>query len=195
MPQRPSPNRRVEYGLPPLRGREHGRPSPFQPANGGGFDAFVAKLNFAGSALVYSTYLGGTGDERGSGVAVDSAGNAYVTGYTSSTNFPTASPLQPANGDGTCPNGLTGGCDAFVAKISAPPLTPTLSKAFAAASIPLAAATDLTFTITNPDTSTTLTGIGFFDSLPAGLVVVGASNGCGGTATAVYDRLFTIGSV
>jgi hypothetical protein len=54
----------------------------------GASDAFVAKVNPAGSALVYSTYLGGAGDERGLGIAVDSAGQAYVTGWTNSTNFP-----------------------------------------------------------------------------------------------------------
>ncbi len=43
-------------------------------------DAFVTKINAAGSALVYSTYLGGSGGDAGSGIAVDSSGNAYVTG-------------------------------------------------------------------------------------------------------------------
>ena len=84
--------------------------NPLQPASGGGTDAFVAKLNAAGTALVYSTYLGGSGNDVGSGIAVDSAGNAYVTGNTVSTNFPTANPLQPASGGGT---------DAFVAKLNA----------------------------------------------------------------------------
>ena len=51
-------------------------------------DAFVAELNPAGSALVYSTYLGGSGDDQARGLAVDSAGNAYITGTTASTNFP-----------------------------------------------------------------------------------------------------------
>jgi hypothetical protein len=82
--------------------------NPVQKRNGGGLDAFVSKLNPTGSALVYSTYLGGGGNDRGNGVAVDSAGNAYVTGYTASTNFPTLSPLQPANG---------GDGDAFVTKL------------------------------------------------------------------------------
>jgi hypothetical protein len=49
----------------------------------------VAKLNPTGSALVYSTYLGGSGDDFGYGIAVDSSGNAYVTGETFSHNFPT----------------------------------------------------------------------------------------------------------
>jgi len=63
--------------------------NPFQPNWGGGDnDAFVFKLNPSGSALVYSTYLGGGFTDFGYGIAVDSAGNAYVTGYTSSANFP-----------------------------------------------------------------------------------------------------------
>lgn len=82
-------------------------------------DAFVAKLNAAGSALVYSTYLGGTGQDSGFGVAVDSSGNAYVTGGTSSSDFPTAHPLQSA---------LKGSANAFVSKLSfAGTPTPTLT--------------------------------------------------------------------
>ena len=75
-------------------------PTPCRPLLGAATDAFVAKLNPAGSALVYSTYLGGSGDDDGYGIAVDSAGNAYVTGYTDSTNFPTANPLQATLGGG-----------------------------------------------------------------------------------------------
>ena len=83
--------------------------NPLQRNSGGGSDAFVAKLNPAGSALVYSTYLGGSGDDFGSGIAVDAAGNAYVTGETSSPDFPTANPVQPSPG---------GNWDAFVAKLN-----------------------------------------------------------------------------
>ncbi len=83
---------------------------PLQPALSGGFaDAFVAKLNRTGSKLVYTTYLGGTGDDFGRGIAVDPSGHAYVTGDTNSTDFPTQDPLQPASG---------GDFDAFVTKIS-----------------------------------------------------------------------------
>ncbi len=61
----------------------------FQKARGAGFDAFVAKFNAAGSALVYSTYLGGSSMNEAYGIAVDGAGNAYVTGTTTSSDFPT----------------------------------------------------------------------------------------------------------
>ena len=64
-------------------------PGAFQTNYGGNRDAFVTKINPTGSALVYSTYLGGSGEDLGFGIAVDSAGNAYVTGYTGSNNFPT----------------------------------------------------------------------------------------------------------
>ena len=90
--------------------------TPLQISNGGGFDAFVAKLNSAGSAFLYSTYLGGSANESNttSGtstnpIALDASSNAYITGYTASTNFPTAAPLQPAS---------AGGQDAFVVKIT-----------------------------------------------------------------------------
>ncbi len=61
---------------------------------GGAFDAFVAKFDNAGSALLYSTYLGGSGLEWGRGISVASDGNAYVTGYTNSANFPTQNAYQ-----------------------------------------------------------------------------------------------------
>ena len=54
----------------------------------------MAKLNAAGSALVYSTYLGGSGDDHGNGIAVDSSGNAYVTGCNRLDRLPHRNPLQ-----------------------------------------------------------------------------------------------------
>lgn len=83
----------------------------FETVFGGGtYDAFALKLDPAGSFLLYSTYLGGSGDEEAMGVAVDSLGNAYVTGWTSSTNFPTSGAVQASNGGGTS--------DAFVTKLN-----------------------------------------------------------------------------
>jgi len=61
----------------------------FQSAFGpGSRDVFITKLNPTGSGLVYSTFVGGSNEAAGSALALDSAGNAYVTGYTNSPNFP-----------------------------------------------------------------------------------------------------------
>ena len=72
--------------------------SAYAAAYGGGADAFVAKVTFSGSeiALGYSTYLGGTSTDQGFGLALDSSKNVYVTGLTSSTDFPTVNPFQAA---------------------------------------------------------------------------------------------------
>lgn len=80
-----------------------------QSVSGGGKDAFVTSINSSGSASIDSTYLGGSGDDAGNGIAVNSSGEVYVAGGTNSTNFPTANPLQVANGGGDN--------DAFITKI------------------------------------------------------------------------------
>jgi hypothetical protein len=97
--------------------------SPFQPASAGGYDVFVAKLTPVGSALTYATYLGGSSDDYGSGIAVDDGGSVYVTGQTVSSNFPTAAP--PA--ESPFQAGLGGPTDAFVAwlDMTAPTVTIT----------------------------------------------------------------------
>lgn len=59
----------------------------FQTTIGGGDDVFVTKINSTGTSLIYSTFIGGTSNEEGSDIAVDASGNAYITGYTASTNF------------------------------------------------------------------------------------------------------------
>ena len=64
----------------------------------------MAKLNADGSARVYATYLGGSDDDRGLGIAVDGSGNAYVTGLTASTNFPTLNAYQPVYGGNAMPS-------------------------------------------------------------------------------------------
>lgn len=84
--------------------------SQYQMEPGGGWDAFVTKLDttLSGSAsLKYSTYLGGNGETWGFGIASDEFGNAYVTGYTLSTNFPVLNQFQTYKGD----------LDAFVTKL------------------------------------------------------------------------------
>jgi hypothetical protein len=83
--------------------------TPFQQTYGGAGDAFVAELNATGSEIVFSSYLGGNGLDQGLGVAVDSSGSAYVTGYTQSTNFATLNPLYGS---------INGSQDAFVTKIN-----------------------------------------------------------------------------
>jgi hypothetical protein len=88
------------------------------PTYAGLHDAFVFAINPAGTALTYSTYLGGSGEDYGTGIAVGTTGAAYVTGYTTSTDFPTASPYQAAN---------AGLVDAFVAVINATGTTLTYS--------------------------------------------------------------------
>jgi len=83
--------------------------NPLQATNAGGYDAFITMFDTAGNSLVYSTYLGGSGDDWGGAVAVDGNDDAYLTGFTPSTDFPTSDPLQAA---------LAGSSDIFVAKIS-----------------------------------------------------------------------------
>jgi hypothetical protein len=72
-----------------------------QTTNAGGFDAFVTVLNPSGSGLLFSSYFGGSSDDFGYGIALDAAGNAYVGGQTSSSNFPTtAGAYQKTAGSG-----------------------------------------------------------------------------------------------
>ena len=87
--------------------------SAYQSSNQGGLDAFVTELSSSGGTLVFSTYLGGTGDDYGDGIAVDSTG-VYVVGGTASTNFPdTSTGFQTT---------ISGASNGFVTKIT--PATP-----------------------------------------------------------------------
>jgi len=82
----------------------------FQKTRAGGQEAYALKLNSSGTSILYSTYLGGTADDRGTGIALDPANNLYIVGVTASTNFPTATPYQTSNAGGFA--------DGFVSKIS-----------------------------------------------------------------------------
>ena len=110
------------------------RQNPIQATFGGGGttcpaqhasicgDAFVTELNPTGSALLFSTYLGGNGEDSGLGIALDSAGNIYVSGGTDSKNFPTtAGVVQPTFGGGSdgCTNAGIACGDAFLTEINA----------------------------------------------------------------------------
>ena len=91
------------------------------PANNGGSDAYIGRLSADGSSLVSATYLGGSNNDAGTGVAVDPAGNVYVTGSTISADFPSLSAFQPSYVATNCVvfQTVTEPCrDAFVAKLS-----------------------------------------------------------------------------
>jgi hypothetical protein len=150
--------------------------NPLQPSNGGGWDAFVTKLNPTGSALLYSTYLGGSGYDYGLGIAVDSAGNAYVTGWTWSTDFPTMNPVQPTFG---------GGIDAFVSKIGSL-LSSTTT--IASSSNPSVVGQSVTFTATvTSQGSGTPTGTVTFKY--GSTTLCNAVTLSGGTAACAYSAL------
>jgi hypothetical protein len=83
--------------------------SAYQSTLRGTKNAFITKLGSNGASLVYSTYLGGSASDTAAGIAVDTAGSAYVTGTACSTNFPVVSAYQATIG---------GGCDAFVTKLA-----------------------------------------------------------------------------
>ncbi|HHN93427.1 MAG TPA: hypothetical protein ENK17_01540, partial [Anaerolineae bacterium] len=86
--------------------------NPYQGGSGGSADVFVSKLSADGGTLLYSTYLGGSGFDRGMAITVDSLGRAYLTGDTASSDFPTKNAIQPWYG-----GELVGG-DAFAVQLS-----------------------------------------------------------------------------
>jgi len=141
----------------------------------GGFsdgDVFVSKLQPSGAALVYSTYLGGNNNDAGYGIAVDSSGNAYIAGYTSSNNFPvTDNAYQTLLG-----NGSSFYSDAFITKLLATPsLSSDLKISISGPQNAAVAGEFVTYTITlsndgpDPASSVLVT-----DDLPSSLVY----NGC-----------------
>jgi hypothetical protein len=84
------------------------------------YEIFVAKLNPMGSALIYSTYIGGSGYESGNSIALNTDEEAYITGFTTSDDFPIMGAFQNGRGGGTCgPLRASGPCaDAFITKIA-----------------------------------------------------------------------------
>ena len=83
--------------------------SAYQPGGNGSVDAFITKFNASGSELLYSTYLGGAGDDYGYSIEVDSDGSAYLCGSTASSDFPTTNPYHAT---------FSGGMELFVTKLS-----------------------------------------------------------------------------
>jgi uncharacterized protein (TIGR03437 family) len=134
-------------------------------------DAFVAKLNPAGSGLVYSTYLGGDSDELVGSLAVDSRGNVYVVGVTASFNFPTVNPLQAnmlISPDGFLTK-LTDEADLAIAK--------TVSRN------PVQVANNFNFVLTATNNGpSSATGVVVTDQLPAGVNFVSATSSQGSCA-------------
>jgi uncharacterized repeat protein (TIGR01451 family) len=132
------------------------------PANG--MEAFVIKLSSAGTSLVYSTYLGGVNSDQGNGIAVDSAGNAYVVGTTFSGNFPIANPYQSA---------LKGSSDAFITKIG-PDADLSITKTDSRDPVMVGNNLSYTLAVSNagPDEAA---GITVSDTLPASVVFVSAT--------------------
>ncbi|HEX6177027.1 MAG TPA: thrombospondin type 3 repeat-containing protein, partial [Thermoanaerobaculia bacterium] len=121
-------------------------PKAFDTTSGGTGNAFVAKLNVTGSLLRYSTYLGGSFGAQATAIAIDASGDAYVTGVTSSSNFPTTAGAFDRTYNG--PNPGFGG-DAFVAKLEFP-ATVTLMPA--AGTTPLGTSLTVAAMFEEPDT-------------------------------------------
>ena len=150
--------------------------NPLQAALNGGFsDAFLTRLAPDGSSLINSTYFGGSNHDSGRGIVVDSSQAVFVIGTTSSSDFPTRSPLQP---------GFGGGSDVFIAKLRpAPDLVVTMSDS----PDPLGFGGNLTYTITVKNVGELpATGVTLTDTLPAGATLVSANSTagtCSGTTT------------
>jgi uncharacterized repeat protein (TIGR01451 family) len=158
--------------------------NPIQPTNHGNADTFVTKIKADGSALLFSTYLGGSGWDVANGIVVDSAGNAYITGYSNSTDFPTLNPLQPTN---------HGSYDAFVTKIT---FQVSLTVTKSAASNPVFAGDNLSYTlqVTNagPDSAT---GVTLTDSLPATGNLISVQTSQGSYSQAGNTLTFQLGTL
>ena len=142
-----------------------------QTTRSGNVDAFVTKLDGAVPALVYSTYLGGTGADQANGIVVDAVGNALVIGTTSSSNFPRASALDST---------LGGTADAFVSKLGT---SADLSIVKTDSRDPVMVHNPLSYTlkVTNNGPSPS-SGVTATDVLPAGLTFGSANSTQGSCA-------------
>jgi uncharacterized repeat protein (TIGR01451 family) len=149
--------------------------SSVQASLGGGTDAFAARIDTTATTATaaghYSTYLGGSGNDRGTGIAVDPQGASYVAGETASSNFPTHNPFQ---------SGLSGSSDAFISKLGA---TVTLSIAATATPSPTGVGNAVSFKYTITNNGDLTTGITFSDVLPSGATFVSASTSPGSCGT------------
>jgi uncharacterized repeat protein (TIGR01451 family) len=141
-----------------------------QPSPGGSGDAFLTKLGVSGASIAYSTYLGGVGSDQGNGVAVDTVGNAYVIGTTSSANFPTVNPLQSS----------LMSTDAFVSKVG---VEADLAISKKESRDPVMLSNPLTYTL-NVDNHgpSPATGVKVTDALPSG-VTFGSATPTQGTCS------------
>jgi hypothetical protein len=158
-------------------------PGAFQTTNGGGKDVFVSKLNSTGTGLIYSTYIGGINLDRGQAIAIDGSGNAYVTGYTNSSDYDITSGAFQTTKVGT---------DVFVTKLSLCALPPS-QPGFISGNINVCAGSSQTYSVpADPDATSytwTLpsgwTGSSTTNSISAtvgansGNITVTANNACG----------------
>jgi len=151
-------------------------------------DAFSAKINPAvpgSNSLVYATFLSGTSDNRATAVAVDSSGNFYVAGFTSSTDFPVANALEATYNGGSY--------DGFIAKFSSPP---DLSVAMTPSTNPVVVGSNLTFAIqVNNNGRSTFSGVTNFVQLATNFQVLSVSTSLGSSSTNGGLVTFSMGTL
>ena len=147
--------------------------TPIQAGYGGGTDGFAARIDTTATTATaaghYSTFLGGNGFDRGTGIAVDSNGASYVSGETSSGNFPRVVPFQ---------NALSGPSDAFVSKLGG---VVSLAMSATATPNPVGAGNPVTFVYTVKNNGDLVSGITFRADVSTGSFgsVTAASGTCG----------------
>lgn len=157
------------------------RNNPVQPGFGGGHDAFVARIDTTATTATaaghYATFLGGSGDDYGTGIAVDFQGASYVAGETRSANFLTEAPPLNASFQPS----LNGGSDAFLSKLG-----PVLDLKVSATPLPttVGVGNQVTFTYMIENDGDFTSGITFTDAIPTNAAFVSAStstssNNCG----------------